>query len=108
MNGQTDEDGSRPIVMDGVTCRRRRAYNQATCWSGCTCAVEHADHSGAVLVVMATHPHSGNLLGWLAVTVRPADVVQVIRAAVQRDWQPKSLSRPPLVDLAEDVNVVRL
>ncbi|MEG3940859.1 MULTISPECIES: hypothetical protein [unclassified Microcoleus] len=86
--------GTRKIIVDGepfVWLIRRQAANMQAESGNLHVAVEHADRSGSVLVIITDRAHSQ---GWNPTTnctfmpVRPSDVAQWIRQAVQLGWQP--------------------
>ncbi|MER5909012.1 hypothetical protein ABT124_00575 [Streptomyces sp. NPDC001982] len=90
--------GSRRMVVGGTIyrwrLRRRPTYGQALCWSPCTCAVEHADHPGATLVVITKHPHTGNWLGRPGNPVLPSHVADAIESALRQGWVPIRTGSP--------------
>ncbi|MFB9388470.1 hypothetical protein ACFPM3_05850 [Streptomyces coeruleoprunus] len=96
--------GARRITVDGVPyrwrLRRRPTYGQALCWSPCTYAVEHAEQSGAPLVVVTDRPHLSNWLGHRARPVLPAEVADTIRTALDQGWTPTKPGSPFLLDLS--------
>jgi hypothetical protein len=85
-------EGSRRIVVDGMVyrwrVRGRPTYAQGLAWSPCTFAVEHADTSGATLVVTTGRPHPGNWVGREAEPVLPSGVADAVRAALREGWTP--------------------
>jgi hypothetical protein len=90
--------GSRRIVVDGTSyrwrLRRRPTYGQALCWSPCTYAVEHAEHSGTTLIVTTNQPHSSNWLERPGEPVLPSDVANAITVALQQGWVPTRVGSP--------------
>nr|WP_127469009.1 hypothetical protein [Streptomyces sp. B27] len=90
--------GSRRSVVGDVTyrwrLRRKPTYRQALCWSACTYAVEHSDHSGSILVVTTNQAHPGNWLSRPTQPVLPSDVARAIQLALSRGWTP-TIDGPP-------------
>ncbi|MGW2468717.1 hypothetical protein [Streptomyces bauhiniae] len=84
--------GSRRIVVDGATyrwrLRGRPTYLQRLAWSPCTFAVEHADTSGATLVVITDQPHPSNWISREAEPVLPSGVAAAVRLALREGWTP--------------------
>lgn len=83
--------GSRGIQVDGAgyrwRVRRRPSHNQ---WEGGSLilAVEHAEESGAVLIVALPQGHPSTSLGGPVIPVTPADVEGHIREALAAGWKP--------------------
>ncbi|MDK0522194.1 hypothetical protein OCT49_24590 [Streptomyces sp. ML-6] len=100
--------GSRRIVVGDVTyrwrLRRKPTYSQALCWSACAYAVEHADHSGSVLIVTTNQAHPGNWLSWPPQPVPPSDVARAIQLALSRGWAPTTAGSPFQLDLSEGLS----
>lgn len=89
----TRRTGSRPITVDGVAYRwriRRRATNcQADYGSGkLHVAVELAERSGAVLVLVTDRPHPRDWSTEVAMSITPSDVAGWVRLAVRLGWIP--------------------
>ncbi|WP_372344086.1 hypothetical protein [Streptomyces sp. KL116D] len=97
--------GSRRIVVDGTTyrwrLRRRPTYSQGLCWSPCTYTVEHADASGATLVVTTNQPHPSNWVGAPSVAVLPSDVSVAITSALAQGWNATSPGSPFRLDQSD-------
>ncbi|MEG4214165.1 hypothetical protein QUA27_01760 [Microcoleus sp. Pol14C6] len=86
--------GTRKIIVDGehfIWVIRRQASNMQADY-GCGklhVAVEHAENSGSVLVIITDCPHPqcwGSINK--VIPVIPSDVAQWIRQALQLGWQP--------------------
>jgi hypothetical protein len=86
--------GTRKILVDGepfIWLIRRQASNMQADY-GCGklhVAVEHAENSGSVLVIITDRPHPQDCLrSNKVIPVKPSDVAQWIRQAMQLGWQP--------------------
>ncbi|MCC3408236.1 MAG: hypothetical protein JGK17_22130 [Microcoleus sp. PH2017_10_PVI_O_A] len=98
--------GTRKIIVDGESfiwlIRRQPTYTQE-CFHGGNLhvAVEHAENSGSVLVIITDRPHPQNgSINHCEIPVRPSDVAQWIRQALQLGWQPTRSGIPFQVQIA--------
>jgi hypothetical protein len=87
--------GTRKIIVDGEhfvwLIRRKPTYTQEFFHGeNLHVAVEHAENSGSVLVIITDRPHPQGCFRFSKVIpVIPADVAQWIRQAMQLGWQPQ-------------------
>jgi hypothetical protein len=84
--------GSRRIVVNGVAfrwrIRKRATYNQECFSGGLQVAVESADDSGAVLLILTGLSHPRSYIANKKAPVTPLDVATWIRQAMQTGWKP--------------------
>ena len=89
--------GSRLISIDGTnyrwSVRPRPTYSQGL-GAAMTFAVELADRPGATLVVDTGRPRPDNWLHLATEPVRPAEVVDAVRAALARGFDFTARSAP--------------
>ncbi|WP_086848703.1 hypothetical protein [Amycolatopsis kentuckyensis] len=82
--------GSRLIAVDGTdyrwTIRRRPSYSQGL-GATMTFAVELAERPGATLVVDTGRPRPDNWLRLVTEPVRPAEVAEAVRTALERGFE---------------------
>jgi hypothetical protein len=89
--------GTRKIIVDGEPfiwlIRRQATKTQAE--SGCGnlhVAVDRAQQRGSVLVIITDRPHPQGLVSKQEVKpVKPSDVAQWIRQAMQLGWPPRAI-----------------
>ncbi|MGW5776425.1 hypothetical protein [Streptomyces sp. NPDC003863] len=90
--------GSRLITVDGTAyrwrVRGRPTYDQGLVRSPLTYAVEHAEASGATLVVATDQPHPSNWFGTQGGPILPSQVAVSIRTALADGWSPECPGSP--------------
>ncbi|MEU4525541.1 hypothetical protein AB0F52_43310 [Amycolatopsis sp. NPDC024027] len=90
--------GSRLITVDGTdyrwTIRRKPTYSQGI-GATMTFAVELADRPGATLVVDTGRPRPDNWLHLATEPVRPAEVAEAVRAALEAGFGFTARPVPP-------------
>lgn len=97
--------GTRKIIVDGEPflwlIRRQPTYTQE-CFHGGNLhvAVDRVAKPGSVLVIITDRPHPQGLTLTCQVPVKPSDVAQWIRQAVQLGWQPQRSGIPFQLQIA--------
>ena len=98
--------GTRKIIVDGEPfiwlIRRQATYTQADYGCGnLHVAVEHAQKSGSVLVILTDQPHPQGFAATNEVKpVTPSDVAQWVQQAMQLGWGPQLPGIPFKVRIA--------
>lgn len=86
--------GSRRLTVDGVAyrwrIRQRPTYMQGAFGHTLNLAVELADDPQCTLIVELAQAHPCNWLGDPAVPVKPSQVTDHIRNALDSGWQPEN------------------
>jgi hypothetical protein len=102
--------GSRLITVDGVAyrwaVRRKPTYAQGL-GATMTFAVELAERPGATLIVDTGRPRPDNWLRLTTSPVRPAEVVDAVRAALARGFDFTAPPAPPSTRRARRPGKVR-